>query len=76
MQGSKQISRKDFLKGVGKTVASVAVAGSVGSVLTGCATNTSTASVTEKPEWPFKYQKVDPDKAAEKAFNAYKEKGG
>jgi len=76
MQENKQISRKDFLKGVGKTVAGVAVAGSVGSVLTGCATNTPTASVTEKPVWPFTYQKSDPDKAAEKAYKGYKEKGG
>ena len=76
MQESKQISRKDFLKGVGKTVAGVAVAGSVGSILTGCAANTPTASVTEKAEWPFKYQKSDPDKAAERAYKGYKEKGG
>jgi len=76
MKESKQISRKDFLKGVGKTVAGVAVAGSLGSVLTGCSSNTSTASVTEKPEWPFAYKKSDPDKAAERAYKGYKEKGG
>lgn len=76
MQESKQISRKDFLKGVGRTVAGVAVAGSVGSILTGCSTAAPTASVTERPEWPFKYQKSDPDKAAERAYKGYKEKGG
>ncbi len=76
MQERKQISRKDFLKGVGTTVAGVTVIGSVGSILTGCSTDTPTASVTEKSEWPFKYQKSDPDKAAERAYKGYKEKGG
>ncbi len=33
MQESKQISRKEFLKGIGTTVASVAVVGTLGSVL-------------------------------------------
>ena len=75
MPEEKMLSRKNFLKGVGTTVAGVAVAGALGSVLTGCATET-TAGVPEKPEWPFLYQKVDPDKAAEMAYKAYQEKGG
>jgi len=73
MQETKQISRKDFLKGVGTTVASVAVVGTLGSVLTGCTTETG---VQEKPQWPYPYKKMDPEKAAEKAYKAYKEKGG
>ncbi len=72
----KQISRKDFLKGVGTTVAGVTVIGTLGSVLSGCAPTTASVETPEKPEWPFPYTKIDADKAAERAFNAYKEKGG
>lgn len=81
-----EMSRKDFLKGVGKAVAGVTVAGAFGSVLTGCSTQEATAApaatpaaapaTPEKPQWPFPYKKLDADKAAERAFKAYKEKGG
>lgn len=70
-----EISRKEFLKGVGKTVAGVTVAGALGSVLTGCSTKAGSLTA-DKPQWPFKYTKVDAEKAAERAFKAYKEKGG
>ena len=77
-----EISRKEFLKGIGKAVAGVAVAGTLGSVLTGCSAQEATAEAVaapaapEKPKWPFPYKKIDSDKAAERAFKAYKEKGG
>jgi hypothetical protein len=71
-----EISRKEFLKGVGKTVAGVTVVGALGSVLTGCSTPTATTATEDKPQWPFTYKKVDAEKAAERAFKAYKEKGG
>lgn len=81
-----EISRKEFLKGVGKAVAGVTVVGTFGSVLTGCsapeaeaapvAAPVAAAVTPEKPQWPYPYKKVDPDKAAERAFKAYKEKGG
>lgn len=71
-----ELSRKDFLKGVGKTVAGVTVVGTFGSVLAGCSSTVSTVEAAEKPQWPFPYQKVDADKAAQRAYNAYKEKGG
>jgi hypothetical protein len=75
-----EITRKDFLKGVGKAVAGVAVVGTFGSALTGCSTPAATPAAkpvsAEKPQWPFPYKKIDPDKAAERAFKAYKEKGG
>lgn len=77
-----EMSRKDFLKGVGKAVAGVTVAGAFGSVLTGCSTQEATVvpaaapATPEKPQWPFPYKKLDADKAAERAFKAYKEKGG
>lgn len=76
MSENKQISRKDFIKGMGVSLAGVAVAGGLGSLLTGCAPTASVSSSTEKPVWPFKYKKLDPAKAEERGFNAYKEKGG
>ena len=79
MEEGKQISRKDFLKGVGTTIAGVTVVGALGSVLSGCSSTPETppvANTKEKPQWPFKYTKVDPDKVAERAYKAYKEKGG
>lgn len=77
--GQKQITRKDFIKGVGVSVAGVAMAGGVGALLTGCTTSPSTADATgstEKPQWPFKYVKLDPAKVEARAFQGYKEKGG
>lgn len=80
MENKKQISRKDFLKGVGVSVAGVAMAGGVGGLLTACANEGSgSASVDGSvgvPEWPYKYVKLDPEKVKERAFNAYKELGG
>ena len=70
----KEISRKDFIKGMGVSLAGVAVAGGLGGVLTGCAA--PSASVEGAPVWPLKYTKIDPAKAEERAFNGYKEKGG
>lgn len=82
MKENKQVTRKDFLKGMGMSLAGVAVVGSVGGLLTAC-TGTGTASATvettgstDKPQWPFKYTKLDPDKVTERAFKGYKEKGG
>jgi hypothetical protein len=73
----KQISRKDFLKKAGMTVAGVAVTGSLAGVLTACSTQTTaSADSSQKPEWPFKYKKIDPAVAEERAFKGYKEKGG
>ncbi|HZK56941.1 MAG TPA: twin-arginine translocation signal domain-containing protein [Clostridia bacterium] len=82
-QKDKQITRKDFLKGVGVSVAGVAMAGTMGSILTACAdkensqtTDTSGSNPVKRPEWPFKYEKLDPEKVKERAFNAYQTKGG
>lgn len=71
-----EISRKEFIKGVGKTVAGVTVVGALGSVLSSCSASETTAKTADKPQWPFTYTKVDPEKAMERAFKAYKEKGG
>lgn len=80
-ENKKQITRKDFLKGVGVSVAGVAMAGSVAGLLTGCSDGGSASvgsgtAVAGAPEWPFKYVKLDPEKVKERAFNAYKERGG
>lgn len=74
MSTEKQLSRKDFLKKTGITLAGVAVSGSL---LTACSAQ-PTASLDESktPEWPFVYKKIDPAVAEERAFNAYKELGG
>ncbi|WFA08758.1 hypothetical protein P3962_13685 [Tissierella sp. Yu-01] len=73
----KQLSRKEFLKKAGMTVAGVAVTGSLASVLTGCSAQpTASADSSQAPEWPFTYKKLDPAIAEERAFNGYKEKGG
>lgn len=77
---SKEISRKDFLKGVGASIAGVTLLGGMGGVLTACSQQ-ATASpevITEeatKPQWPFKYVTLDPDKVEEMAYHGY-QKGG
>jgi len=82
VQKDKQITRKDFLKGVGVSVAGVAMTGAVGSLLTACAekeTDSKAAGASDsvkRPEWPFKYTKLDVEKVKARAFNAYKTKGG
>ncbi|MCR3956137.1 MAG: hypothetical protein NUK57_07540 [Gudongella sp.] len=76
MSENKQISRKDFMKGVGVTVAGVAVTGGLGGLLTGCAAPEAAADTTTAPEWPYPYKKLDPAKVEERAFKGYKEMGG
>lgn len=77
MSVEKKISRKDFLKSVGVTVAGVAATGTLATVLTGCAPQaTASLDTNEKAAWPYKYKKIDAAKAGERAFNGYKEKGG
>lgn len=74
MSEQKQISRKDFLKKAGITVAGVALSGSL---LTACtAQPTASLDTNQAPEWPFKYSKIDPAVAEARAFTGYKEKGG
>ena len=75
MGNNKEISRKDFIKGMGVSLAGVAVAGGLGGMLTGCSAG-PVASAESAPAWPMKYEKLDPAKAEERAFTGYKEKGG
>jgi hypothetical protein len=76
MTENKQISRKSFIKGVGVTVAGVAVTGGLSGLLTGCSTPVASADTLQAPAWPFKYKKLDPKVVEERAFKGYKEKGG
>jgi len=82
MKENKEISRKDFLKGMGMTVAGVAVTGSLAGVLTGCSTEetatpaASAVDTSQKPAWPFKYEKIDAAVAEERAYKGYLENGG
>ena len=78
----KNMTRTDFLKGMGTTLAGVTLLGGMSSVLTGC----SEEEVAEAKEqmgldaeqvaYPVAYTRIDPDKAAERAYTAYKEQGG
>jgi len=73
----KQLSRKDFIKGVGTSIAGVTLLGGVGGILTACTDKTAaTAGAIEKPEWPFTYTKLDADKAAQRGYDAYKTGAG
>ncbi len=72
------MSRKKFIKGAGSTVAGVALLGGVGSLLTGCGENGNGNGAAkegdsniEVPEHPFEYKPLDPDKVAERAYDAY-----
>lgn len=78
MAEKKQISRKEFLKNMGYTAASVVAVGSIGSLLTGCSTNEAAADVdtSKAPQHPFPYKKLDPSVVEKRAYQGYKEKGG
>ena len=84
----KLISRRGFIKDIGKSVAGVAIASTGLSLLTGC-TN-SAAKLPEKEdlnfvyaearkdkvEYPFTYQKLDVATATERGYRGYYDIGG
>lgn len=74
MTKSKEISRKDFMKKMGNSIAGVAVVGGVSGLLTGC-TSTATGEV-DAPEHPFKYTEINIEEAEARAYDAYFNKGG
>lgn len=77
MSENKQITRKDFLKGMGYTAASVAVVGSLGGLLTGCSTAPAAdVDTSQAPAYPWPYKKLDPAVVEAAAYKGYKEKGG
>lgn len=79
---SNNVSRRNFLKKAGITAISAGLLCSTGGLLTGCGAATeskNTASATNQsdvaPDWPYSYVKLDPEKVAERTFEAYKEGG-
>ncbi len=78
----KNMTRTDFLKGMGTTLAGVTLLGGMTSILTGCSEEEVAEAKEEMgldPEqvgYPVAYARMDPDKAAERAYKFYKEKGG
>ena len=79
---NKKITRKDFLKGMGTTLAGATLLGGMSSILTGCSEEEvkkakEKAGLDNKEiEYPLPYSRIDPDKAAERAYKFYQEKGG
>ena len=71
---NKNLSRKDFLKGMGTTLAGVTLFGGMGTVM--ASLNEAEAAEKSGMEHPLPYKRIDPDKAAERAYKYYKEKGG
>lgn len=78
----KNMSRKDFLKKMGTTLAGVTLLGGMGSLLTACSEEELAEAAVEmgldpeQVQYPVPYTRIDPDKAAERAYKYYKEKGG
>ncbi len=72
----KELSRRKFLQGAGTSLAGVALAGGVGALLTGRGqAESNTGSEVAAAKWPFEYKKLDPDEAAKRGYDAYKEDG-
>ncbi len=70
MGKQKQLSRKDFLKAAGASAAGIALAGTF---LSGCnlaGTDNGSREIAA-PEWPYNYAKLDPEAAAERAYDGY-----
>jgi hypothetical protein len=78
----KKMSRADFLKGMGKSVAGITLVGGMSTLLAGCENEAAAPADTNagtpegSPEWPFEYVEVDIDKAEQKAYEAYMQQGG
>lgn len=81
-QPSRDVSRKEFLKKMGTTLAGVTLLGGVGGILTACSEEEMVEAAVEmgldpeQVQYPVPYTRIDPDKAAERAYKYYKEKGG
>jgi formylmethanofuran dehydrogenase subunit D len=68
----KELSRRKFLRGAGASVAGLAAVGGVGFI----ANRVISPGEASAAAPPFKYVKLDPNKAAEMAFDAYMNHGG
>jgi len=71
-----KLSRKKFIAGTGASLAGLALAGSVGSLLVGCAQEQEVAAPEGAPPYPFAYEKLDLDEVAQRAYDSYKDGNG
>lgn len=68
---NNSLSRKKFLKSSGMSLlALTAASGLAGGVMSGCDEQAGTGNI-EVPSWPFPYEKLDPEKAAQRAYDGY-----
>ncbi len=67
-----ELSRRKFLRGAGASVAGLAAVGGMGLF----ANKVISPGEAQAAQPPFKYAKLDPNKAAEMAFQAYMDHGG
>ncbi len=72
---SNNICRRKFIKLSGSVFGASLLCGSSTVLLQGCAPKESVSQEPLVPVWPYPYVKLDPDKAAERAYNAFKESG-
>ncbi len=71
-----RLSRKKFIAGTGASLAGLALAGGVGSLLAGCAPEQDVAAPEGAPSYPFAYEKLDLDEVAQRAYDSYKDGNG
>ncbi len=78
----KILTREQFIKG---SIAGLVLAGGAGSLLVGCSetaesdsppANNDNNSEIAAAAWPFTYQKLDPNKAEELAYQSYLDGNG
>jgi hypothetical protein len=72
----KKLSRRTIMRGAVASIAGLALTGSVGLSLPGCARQEAAGPAeVGVPEWPWRYVKLDPDVAGRRAYDAYLKAG-
>lgn len=81
-ENSNFMSRRKFLGTAGGAAIGAGLFCATGGLLlTGCNTSasaskdTNTGNEVAAPDWPYKYTKLDPEKVAQRTFEAYKDGG-
>ena len=69
-------SRREFMTSVGKVTAGVAAFGVAGSLLNFDSARAQGAQDIAAPEYPFKYEKLDPQETLERGYKSFYELGG